>query len=49
MNNKLIDLYLENPLKFKNILSSLEEIMDHSSKIRDNRMLNLFLKYLCNK
>ena len=47
MNNKLIDLYLENPVKFKNIIEQFRK--SNGSFPTINRMLNLFLKYLCNK
>ena len=47
MNNKLIDLYLENPIKFKNIIEQFRK--GNGSFPTISRMLNLFLKYLCNK
>merc|ERR1711991_78976 len=47
MNNKLIDLYLENPLKFKTIIEQFRR--SNGSFPTISRMLNLFLKYLCNK
>jgi DNA topoisomerase I len=47
MNNKLIDLYLENPIKFKGIIEQFRK--GNGSFPTINRMLNLFLKYLCNK
>ena len=45
MNNKLIDLYLEDPIKFKNIVEQFRK--DNGKFPTINRMLNLFLKYLC--
>ena len=45
MNNKIIDLYLEDPIKFKEIVEQFRKSNGTFPTI--NRMLNLFFKYLC--
>jgi len=47
MNNKIIDLYLKDPIKFKSIVEKFRKGNGTFPTI--NRMLNLFLKYLCDK
>ena len=44
MNNKIIDLYLENPDKFKDIINNFRRTNGDLPTI--NRLLNKFLQYL---
>jgi DNA topoisomerase-1 len=45
MNNKIIDMYIETPDKFKNIVDNFRR--DNGDLPTVNRILCLFLKYLC--
>ena len=47
MNNKIIDLYLEDPIKFKQIVEKFRK--NNGTFPTISRMLNLFFKYLCDK